>query len=214
MATMQIHLLDSAGNKFTFPVNPEEIAITRNKAFETVNIMALGEYDFPTGEKVKEIAFSSFFSAEYDEGYCNFTEMKDPQEAMNYLTKLMNSKTPVRLVIDGTAVNVLVTISAHNSTFKGGETGDVYFDLTARTWRDMKVHTTKAAAGKSHKASRPDTKKPGKTYVVKSGDTLSKIAKLELGDSSKWQLLYKTNQKTIGKNPNKLQPGQKLVMPE
>ncbi|GJM68462.1 hypothetical protein HMSSN036_06780 [Paenibacillus macerans] len=58
---MEIHLIDGAGNDFYFPVNPDEISISRGKALETVNILSLGEYDFPAGEKVKEIAFSSFF---------------------------------------------------------------------------------------------------------------------------------------------------------
>ncbi|MEC0330104.1 MULTISPECIES: LysM peptidoglycan-binding domain-containing protein [Paenibacillus] len=211
---MEIHLKDGAGNDFYFPVNPDEIRISRNKALETVNILSLGEYDFPAGEKVKEIAFSSFFPAVYDPGYCNYEKLPDPQEAMNQLTTMMNSKSPVRLIISGTAVNVLVTIAAHNSSFKGGEPGDVYFDLTARTWREMKVHTAASAGASAKKSTRPDTKKPAKTYVVKSGDTLSKIAKLELGDSSKWQQIYKANQKTIGKDPNKIKPGQKLVMPQ
>lgn len=212
---MKIHLKDGAGNDFQFPVNPEEITISRGKALETVNILSLGEYDFPAGEKVKEIAFSSFFPAVHDEGYCNYREIPNPQEAMNLLTKMMNSKQPVRLIITGTAVNVLVMISAHNTTFKGGEPGDVYFELTARTWRNMKVHTNAAAAaGKSaRQASRPDTKPKPKTYTVKTGDTLSKIAKLELGSSAKWQAIYNANAKVIGKDPNKIKPGQKLVMP-
>lgn len=58
---MEIHLIDGAGQNFVFPVNPEEITISRGKGLETVNIVSLGEYDFPAGEKVKEIAFSSFF---------------------------------------------------------------------------------------------------------------------------------------------------------
>lgn len=214
---MEIHLIDGAGQNFVFPVNPEEITISRSKGVETVNIVSLGEYDFPAGEKVKEIAFSSFFPAAYDPGYCNYQDLPDPQEAMNRLTTMMNSTSPVRMIITDTAVNVLVTIAAHNSTFRGGEPGDVYFDLTARTWREMKVHTNAAAgsaAASAGKTSRPDTKKPAKTYVVKVGDTLSKIAKLELGDSSKWQRIYSANQKTIGKDPNRIKPGQKLVMPQ
>lgn len=214
--SMEIHFIDGAGQDFVFPVNPEEITISRSKGVETVNIVSLGEYDFPAGEKVKEIAFSSFFPAAYDPGYCNYQDLPDPQEAMNRLTAMMNSGSPVRMIITGTAVNVLVTIAAHNSTFRGGEPGDVYFDLTARTWREMKIHTQAAAGGTASnaKSARPDTKQPAKTYVVKAGDTLSKIAKLELGDSSKWQQIYSANQKTIGKDPNRIRPGQKLVIPK
>jgi hypothetical protein len=214
---MEVFLRDSTGQEFHFPVNPEEITINREKAVETINVLSLGEYDFSAGEKVKEIAFSSFFPLAYDSSYCNFKDIPDPQEAMQTLTKLLTSNDPVRLVITETPINVLVFISVHNTTYRGGEIGDVYFDLTARTWRQIKVHTKVASAAKSAAAgkasTRADTKKPPKTYIVKSGDSLSKIAKLELGNSSKWQAIYNLNKKTIGSDPNKLKPGQKLVMP-
>lgn len=57
---MDFILKDGAGNEFKFPVNPEEVSISRQKGFETVNILSHGEYDFAQGEKVKEISFSSF----------------------------------------------------------------------------------------------------------------------------------------------------------
>ncbi|GIP54429.1 hypothetical protein J42TS3_34640 [Paenibacillus vini] len=47
---MDIHLRDGAGKDFRFPVNPEEITISRGKSLETVNILSLGEYEFP-GER-------------------------------------------------------------------------------------------------------------------------------------------------------------------
>jgi murein DD-endopeptidase MepM/ murein hydrolase activator NlpD len=49
-------------------------------------------------------------------------------------------------------------------------------------------------------------------YVVKSGDTLSKIAtalKIEGG----WQKLYELNKTVIGPNPNLIYPGMKLKLP-
>lgn len=214
---MEIHLIDGSGQDFYFPVNPEEIKITRSKGYETISVLSLGEFDFSTGEKVKEITFSSFFPSEYD-SYCNYEDLPDPLEAMQTLTRMTASKQPVRLIITDTPINVLVLISAHDTTFKGGEPGDVYFDLTARTWREMKVHTkvaTTAVASNAQAstAARADTKKTAKTYTVKSGDSLSKIAKLELGNSAKWQSIYNLNKTTIGKDPNKIKPGQKLVMP-
>ncbi len=56
-------------------------------------------------------------------------------------------------------------------------------------------------------------KEKSKTYVVKPGDSLSKIAKLELGNSSVWNKIYQLNKKVIGSNPNAIKPGQKLVLP-
>ncbi|MEK3673534.1 LysM peptidoglycan-binding domain-containing protein [Paenibacillus sp. FSL R10-2771] len=219
---MELHLIDGAGKNFVFPVNPEEIKINRGKGIETVNIVRFGEFDYPSGEKVKEITFSSFFPIEPDT-YCVTQNIPKPQEAMNILTTLMVSKQPVRFIITDTFVNNLVVLSVHDTTFKGGEPGDVYFDLTLRTWREPIVHTkvgttAASASGKSSTTaapavSRPDTKKPPKTYTVKSGDSLSKIAKLELGSSAKWEAIYTLNKSTIGPDASKIKPGQKLVMP-
>jgi nucleoid-associated protein YgaU len=51
-----------------------------------------------------------------------------------------------------------------------------------------------------------------KIYEVKSGDSLSKIAKNEYGDAGKWQQIFEAN-KDILKDPNKIFPGQKLKIP-
>jgi len=51
------------------------------------------------------------------------------------------------------------------------------------------------------------------TYVVKSGDSLSKIAKEVLGDAKRWPEIYEANKALIGDNPNLIHPGQKLVIP-
>ena len=51
-----------------------------------------------------------------------------------------------------------------------------------------------------------------KEYTIKKGDTLWKIAKNELGSGHRWKYLYEINKDTI-KNPNKLRPGKKIVIP-
>jgi len=51
-----------------------------------------------------------------------------------------------------------------------------------------------------------------KIYVVKSGDSLSKIAMAEYGDGNAWNKIFEAN-KDILKDPNKIYPGQKLKIP-
>jgi len=51
-----------------------------------------------------------------------------------------------------------------------------------------------------------------KTYEVKSGDSLSKIAKQEYGNANEWNRIFEAN-KDILKDPNKIFPGQKLKIP-
>lgn len=206
---MDFIVRDPVAGDFIFPVNPEEVRIRREKQFEVTTILSLGEIDLIQGERVKEIAFSSFFPKYYDDRYCKYSEIPDPQTAMNRLTALLMKKQPIRLIITDTIVNTLAHVTAHDSTFKGGEQEDVYFDVTFRTWRDAKI----SKIGNSKRASRADTKPIPKVYTVKPGDTLTAIAKRELGNSSKWPDIYKANTKLIGRDPNLIRPGQKLVMP-
>lgn len=49
-------------------------------------------------------------------------------------------------------------------------------------------------------------------YTVKSGDTLSKIAKAEYGDANKYPAIFEAN-KPMLKDPDKIYPGQVLRIP-
>jgi len=51
-----------------------------------------------------------------------------------------------------------------------------------------------------------------KEYVIKEGDSLSKIAKEHMGSAHRWQHLYEMNKDKI-KDPNKLRKGQKILIP-
>ena len=51
-----------------------------------------------------------------------------------------------------------------------------------------------------------------KTYTVKSGDSLIRIAKRELGDGSRWQEIFKLNKATL-KSPDAIKVGQTLKLP-
>ena len=61
-------------------------------------------------------------------------------------------------------------------------------------------------------SSAPAPAPAEKTYVVKAGDSLSKIAKAEYGDASKWKKIFEANRDQI-KNPDLIHPGQKLRIP-
>ena len=51
-----------------------------------------------------------------------------------------------------------------------------------------------------------------KTYTVKSGDTLSEIAKRELGSANKYMDIYNANRDQLN-DPDKIKPGQVLKIP-
>ena len=51
-----------------------------------------------------------------------------------------------------------------------------------------------------------------RTYTVKAGDSLSKIAQREYGDASQWKRIYEANRDEI-KNPDLIHPGQTFTLP-
>ncbi len=51
-------------------------------------------------------------------------------------------------------------------------------------------------------------------YTVESGDSLSAIAEDKLGSAKKWREIYEANKDVIGDDPDKIQPGMELEIPE
>jgi len=52
----------------------------------------------------------------------------------------------------------------------------------------------------------------GKTYTVKAGDTLSKIAREHLGDANAYMKIFNANKDQLT-DPDKIKPGQVLKLP-
>jgi len=50
-------------------------------------------------------------------------------------------------------------------------------------------------------------------HVVRRGDTLSEISQTYYGSSAKWRKIFDANKETI-KSPDRLSPGQKLIIPD
>lgn len=220
---MDFYFIDpSGGPTLHLPVNPEEVTVRRERNSEIINLLNLGEVEFTNGEKLTEISFSSFFPREYD-SYVNISTgdpetsgLPDPEEAIRLLdswvvgagASVYNDR-PVRFLVAGTSINLLVLVAQLTWRYVGGEPGDIYYDIALRTWREVKIRTSPEAPA----ATRPDLKPVPKVYTVRAGDSLYKIAKMELGSGSKWKTIYDLNAKTIGPDPNKLAAGTKLVMP-
>lgn len=76
---------------------------------------------------------------------------------------------------------------------------------TIPDWRNEIVADIKASGGASSPAAS--------TYTVKSGDTLSKIAKSLLGDANAYMEIYNANRDQLN-DPNVIKPGQVLKIPQ
>jgi nucleoid-associated protein YgaU len=75
-------------------------------------------------------------------------------------------------------------------------------DLTAEIG-----YTAEASA-----AAAVTVKSAPRTYTVRGGDTLSKIAKEHYGDSKQYMKIFDANRDKLS-DPDKIQPGQTLIIP-
>lgn len=72
------------------------------------------------------------------------------------------------------------------------------------------VHETRNDAAPREAAS---SREGPRTYVVRKGDSLWRIADRELGDGTKWKALYEANRDLLVK-PSDLRPGLEIRLPE
>ena len=79
---------------------------------------------------------------------------------------------------------------------------------TIPTWRDDVVADIKVTGGGAPAGGQ----EAGTTYTVKSGDTLSKIARDHLGDANAYMKIFNANKDQLS-DPDKIKPGQVLKIP-
>ena len=79
---------------------------------------------------------------------------------------------------------------------------------TVPEWRNEVVADIKVKAKAGAEAAVPSMK----TYTVKAGDTLSKIARDYLGDANEYMRIFNANKDQLS-DPDKIKPGQVLKIP-
>ena len=211
----QIYLTDpQSGERLQLPVLPPEITIKWDRQTETVNVLNLGEVDFTNGKKLQEISFSSFFPVEHAP-FCRYADIPNPAEAYMMLDGWCASRgteyvpeRPVRLQIVGTSIDIstLVLISSLEVKDRGGEPGDIYYSISLREWREIKVRTS---AEQRTRNNRPNQKPKPKTILKKAKageptrELLYKIAKRQYGSGSGWTKILSLNKNVLQRDLTK-----------
>ena len=82
---------------------------------------------------------------------------------------------------------------------------------TIPTWQNDIVADIKVTGGGAA-APAAAASTGGRTYTVKAGDTLSGIAKAQLGNASDYMKIFEANKDQLS-DPDKIKPGQVLKLP-
>ncbi len=83
---------------------------------------------------------------------------------------------------------------------------------TIPDWQKEIVADIKVNPAAAQKATGTSGPAGTKTYTVKAGDTLSKIAKEHLGDANAYMEIFNANKDQLS-DPDKIKPGQVLTIP-
>ena len=170
--------------KFTFPSLPEKITCKSAAKYQSFDILSQGTVKVPKGTDVKEISWEGEFfgKAKKNEAIVKKSAWKKPSDCVKTLENYMKKGTVLNLIVTGTWINLDVTVSS--------------FQTVAYGACSVKAKKTKKKTKPRNEAEQ--VKETADTsYVVKSGDTLWKIAKAHYGSGTQWTRIYDVNAGTI-----------------
>lgn len=192
--------------RMALPVTPKEFGYKTANKIDVVEIIGIGETSIPGNKKLKSTSINQFFPkqkypfAYYENGFV------EPMEYVDLLEQWENDGAVVLVEADGFK-KIQMHISNFDYKVQDGS-GDVYYSLSF-------LEAVASQLTKVGEITKPiDSVRIEKTvevveYVVKSGDTLSRIAKKLTGDSGNWKKIASEN--SIN-DPRLLQVGTKLVI--
>jgi nucleoid-associated protein YgaU len=193
--------------RLRLPVLPSSFEVEVGNLNTRVNINEIGNINLIGKSDLKEMTIESFFPAQ-DYYFCEYTGFPSPYECVEMIESWRTSGKPIRLIITDTPINLPMAIENFAYGEKDG-TGDVYFSLELAEYKFLNVKKETKQKEYKQKTKRPITKEIPKSYTVKKGDTLWAIAKKLTGNGANYKTIASKNNI---KNPNKIYPGQKLVI--
>lgn len=192
---VDIYVREKNGDReIRFPILPEEIPLESGAAiFATSEIMRRGEVAVPTGTELSAYPWESEFpgALRKNDPLIRGT-WKDPKTYHTILEDWKNNGTKLNLLVIGYPyINADVYLKEYQPTLSGAF-GDIVYKVGFIEARDITIKTTKVEETK-----RPATQ--GKSYTIKSGDTLWAISLKFYGTGTKWKTIYNANKDIIEK---------------
>lgn len=207
--------LQKGSSKLRLPVKPSDYTVSVSHKNTVVNVIQVGDVNLIGNTGLREISLKSFFPAK-DYNFSNNTGRKQPLSYVEKIESWRKSGKPIRVIVTGT-LNMEATVES----FVWGEqdaTGDIYYTCSLKEYKKIKTKKATVTIATVQPTTRSTETAPTtqqsteKTYTVKSGDCLWKIAKQFYGSGAQYTKIYNANTDKI-KNPNLIYAGQVLTIP-
>jgi len=207
---MDIYLTDlETGEKLVFPMLPEKINTQIGTMFQSYAVQSMGEVRLPIGQQLTAISWEGILPGEKRSGTLYAKGRQSPRNIVKKWSTFQSKKKKLRLQVTGTPLDIQVYMDRYNVEYSGAH-GDFNYMISLIQAKDLKVAVKKKSTGACD--SRPSQPK-SKTYTVVAGDSLWKIAQKFYGNGAKYPTIYNANKALIGKDPNRIFPGQVLKIP-
>lgn len=217
---MDVYITEiETGARMALSMLPEK---TRNKGytkFQTYDIINVGEVKLPKGTNLLTFSWNGTLPGKNrrNASYVKRQYWHSPEEIQNIWEKWRTNGTKIRLMVTETPINHDVYLDSYTAEATGGN-GDYEYSISFVEAKPIEVYTVNELSIKpstktnSTTARPPAAKAAAKTYTVKSGDSLWKIAQQTIGKGGRYMEIYNLNTDKI-KNPNLIYPGQVLTLP-
>jgi len=219
---MDIYLTEIAtGARLALSMLPEKAKQKGDTAFQVYDIINVGEVRIPRGTNLLTFSWSGTLpgKSRRNASYVKSQYWQSPEEIVNTWERWRKEGTKIRLMVTETTINHDVYLDSYTAEPTGGN-GDYEYSISFIEAKPIEVYTVnelnikpKTQTNKTSASTRPPAAKAAaKTYTVKSGDSLWKIAQATLGKGGRYMEIYNLNTDKI-KNPNIIYPGQVLTLP-
>ena len=155
------------GEVVRLPHNPEKLPETRSASNGEYNVLGLGPVMVPRTPNLKELTISGYFPGTLSSSLTSLLTYHPPEYFINFFTSAMNARepilyTPVRINELGIPFSLsdpgyYVLVTDFKTEERGGETGDFYYDLTLKEWRDYAPNRVQIVQDATAQASTAST---------------------------------------------------------
>ena len=151
-------VLSSGEERFALPVTPYKYQVQTAQDNKVIDILDTGEALIFGNPKLKRLKFGCFFPATKHQYPFVVGDTKETDECIELLTKWKENKSPVRVIITDSPINLQMAVMQFNYREQDGSR-DIYYDLDFTEYRDLntpQANNNKAIDNLSGLKDRPN----------------------------------------------------------
>ncbi len=196
------------GGQYELAVNPPELTVTQESKDRTIDLLNVGEVNVAGNRGLIKVTISTFLPDAGSPFYTGYA----PESLIMAMKKAKNGKKTVRIIISGTDVNTLFTVSSVGETYKEGQ-ADSYVSwafVESRELNTQQVASWVRRYTQTGLCIRNTSNSIPKAVTALSGDTLWDVARRYYDDGERWRDIAAAN----GMSEDRLTAGMRLQIPQ